>query len=275
MTHWYVSNMMHSYKMNTCVTWNEYMCDMTHWYVWHDSFTPNEYIGHKKWILVRDERNTDVTWLLATECDMSHIWMRHVTHMNESCRTSILLMFYVFGVTGVADIVGKFCLPLYKYLTTHEPNPNDVSRITLNYEKFLVDAGMCVLVCVCVCVCVCVWTCRASLSTMRNFLLMLVCVCRCVCVCVLTCCASHSSMRNVYVNIFVFVWMCLCFRVAHHPQLWKNPCWCCKSVCVSVCVCVCVCMCVCVCVCYVSSITLNLVKFLVDAGSLSVYSIHI
>jgi len=73
-------------------------------------------------------------------------------------------MFYVFGVTGVADIVGKFCLPLYKYLTTHEPNPNDVSRITLNYEKFLVDAGMCVLVCVCVCVCVCVDVSRITLN---------------------------------------------------------------------------------------------------------------
>ena len=47
------------------------------------------------------------------------------------------------GPTVVADktdIVGKFCLPLYKYLTTNAPNPNDVSRITLNYEKFLLDA---------------------------------------------------------------------------------------------------------------------------------------
>jgi len=43
-------------------------------------------------------------------------------------------------VADKTDIVGKFCLPLYKYLTTNAPNPNDVSRITLNYEKFLVDA---------------------------------------------------------------------------------------------------------------------------------------
>lgn len=43
-------------------------------------------------------------------------------------------------VTDKTDIVGKFCLPLFKYLTTNAPNPNEVSRITLNYEKFLLDA---------------------------------------------------------------------------------------------------------------------------------------
>jgi len=42
-------------------------------------------------------------------------------------------------VADKTDIVGKFCLPLYKYLTTNAPNPNEVSRITLNYEKFLLD----------------------------------------------------------------------------------------------------------------------------------------
>ena len=43
-------------------------------------------------------------------------------------------------VADKTDIVGKFCLPLFKYLTTNAPNPNDVSRITLNYEKFLLDS---------------------------------------------------------------------------------------------------------------------------------------
>uniref|UniRef100_A0A6U4LLP0 Uncharacterized protein n=1 Tax=Hemiselmis andersenii TaxID=464988 RepID=A0A6U4LLP0_HEMAN len=42
-------------------------------------------------------------------------------------------------VTDKADIVGKFAHPLYKYMTTHAPNPNNVTRITLNYEKFLLD----------------------------------------------------------------------------------------------------------------------------------------
>lgn len=43
-------------------------------------------------------------------------------------------------VTDKTDIVGKFAHPLYKYMTTNLPNPNEVSRITLNYEKFLLDS---------------------------------------------------------------------------------------------------------------------------------------
>lgn len=43
-------------------------------------------------------------------------------------------------VTDKTDIVGKFSHPLYKYMTTNMPNPNDVTRITLNYEKFLLDS---------------------------------------------------------------------------------------------------------------------------------------
>jgi hypothetical protein len=43
-------------------------------------------------------------------------------------------------VTDKTDIVGKFAHPLYKYMTTNLPNPNDVTRITLNYEKFLLDS---------------------------------------------------------------------------------------------------------------------------------------
>jgi glutathione peroxidase-family protein len=37
-------------------------------------------------------------------------------------------------------VVGKFSHPYFKYLTTNLANPNNVTRITLNYEKFLVDA---------------------------------------------------------------------------------------------------------------------------------------
>jgi len=43
-------------------------------------------------------------------------------------------------VTDKTDIVGKFAHPLYKLMTAVKPNPNNVSRITLNYEKFLLDA---------------------------------------------------------------------------------------------------------------------------------------
>ena len=40
-------------------------------------------------------------------------------------------------VTDKTDLVGRFAHPLYRYLTASAPNPNNVSRITLNYEKFL------------------------------------------------------------------------------------------------------------------------------------------
>jgi len=41
------------------------------------------------------------------------------------------------AVTDKTDLVGRFAHPLYQYLTTAAPNPNNVTRITLNYEKFL------------------------------------------------------------------------------------------------------------------------------------------
>uniref|UniRef100_A0A7S0E1J0 Uncharacterized protein n=1 Tax=Hanusia phi TaxID=3032 RepID=A0A7S0E1J0_9CRYP len=44
-------------------------------------------------------------------------------------------------VTDKTDIVGKFTHPLYRYMTTNLPNPNNITRITLNYEKFLLDAN--------------------------------------------------------------------------------------------------------------------------------------
>jgi len=53
-----------------CVTWPIDMCDMTHWYVWHDS-------------LIR------VTWLIDT-CDMTHWYVWHdslicVTWLIDMC----------------------------------------------------------------------------------------------------------------------------------------------------------------------------------------------
>jgi len=43
-------------------------------------------------------------------------------------------------VTDKTDIVGKFAHPIYKAMTAMKPNPNQVSRITLDYEKFLLDS---------------------------------------------------------------------------------------------------------------------------------------
>ena len=58
----------HSYLRHDsfiCVTWLIHMCAMTHSYVWHDSFIC-------------------VTRIWMTT---SHMWMSHVAHMNETCRT--------------------------------------------------------------------------------------------------------------------------------------------------------------------------------------------
>jgi len=53
------------------LTWLIHMCDMTHSCVW------------KHWFY---HSIIFVTWLIHT-CVFSHVWMSHVTHMNESCHT--------------------------------------------------------------------------------------------------------------------------------------------------------------------------------------------
>jgi len=62
-----------------CVTWLIQMCDMTHLYVWRDSSIAQvEVSSHTcEWV-------------------MSHIWMSHVTHMNESCHTSEWVMSHIW-----------------------------------------------------------------------------------------------------------------------------------------------------------------------------------
>ena len=53
-------DMTHSYVWHDsfiCVTWLIYMCDMPHWNVWHDSFVC-------------------VTWLICM-CDMTHLYVLH------------------------------------------------------------------------------------------------------------------------------------------------------------------------------------------------------
>ena len=56
--------MSHSCLMNICVVWLVQMCDMTHSYVWHDSFIC-------------------VTWLIHT-CDMTHSYVWHESLMTDS-----------------------------------------------------------------------------------------------------------------------------------------------------------------------------------------------
>jgi len=53
----------HSYNLFICVTWLITMCDMTHPYVWHDSF-----------ICVRHDSFICATWLIHM-CDMTHSYV--------------------------------------------------------------------------------------------------------------------------------------------------------------------------------------------------------
>jgi len=103
-----------------CATWLIHMCNMTHSYVRqthscvrHDSFicaipmmTPmmtHSYVRHDSFICVRHDSFICAIWLIHM-CDMTyspvwhdsicecltwHVWMSHVTYMNESCHTNM------------------------------------------------------------------------------------------------------------------------------------------------------------------------------------------
>jgi len=76
-----------------CHTWMSHVSFMCGKYEWQDSLPHNYLRG-------RNDSSISVTWLIDV-CDMthaylrlvwcdwvtSHIWMRHVTHMNGSCHT--------------------------------------------------------------------------------------------------------------------------------------------------------------------------------------------
>jgi len=81
-----------------CVTWPIHVCDMTppcewhdsliwgmsamsHAHVWHDSFMCETRLIHMNHV------DYAACAFCTYECVMSHIWMSHVTHVNESCHT--------------------------------------------------------------------------------------------------------------------------------------------------------------------------------------------
>jgi len=100
-----------------CATWLIHMCDMTHSYVRHDSFTCATLLSHmwrdityshvqhdsyiyvtcliytSTWLIhMRDTSMYVLGLLILYACHtyewiMLHVWMRHVTHLNESCCT--------------------------------------------------------------------------------------------------------------------------------------------------------------------------------------------
>ena len=104
--------MTHSYMWHDSfihVAWLIHMCDMTHSYMWHDVFTRVTCLMHvcdMTHSYARHDSSIRVTWLLHTrdmtqhtfhvwiisshmyEWVMSHVWMKHITHMTESCLTA-------------------------------------------------------------------------------------------------------------------------------------------------------------------------------------------
>jgi len=113
-------DMTHSYVRHDsfiCATWLIHMCDMTHSYVRHDSFICVTWLIHMcdatpfmcvtalihmyKFIFVETTlTNLIPAWTYihalglniktyTQENFMPHVWMSHVTHMNESCHACL------------------------------------------------------------------------------------------------------------------------------------------------------------------------------------------
>ena len=92
MTYWYVWH-----DSFICVTWLIDMCDMTHWYVWHDSLICVAWLidiwDFTHWCMWHDMCDLCVTWLINM-CHMLHWYLRlyslihvtwHIFHMCVTC----------------------------------------------------------------------------------------------------------------------------------------------------------------------------------------------
>jgi len=64
-----------------CVIRLMHMCDMTHWYVWHDSLICVTWLIHMTLWHVWHDPLICVTWLIHI-CDMTHSHTRHDSFMN-------------------------------------------------------------------------------------------------------------------------------------------------------------------------------------------------
>jgi len=75
--HYQICDMTHSYVWHDsfiCVTWLIHIWDMTYSYTWHDSFI------YVTWLIL----SRDKTWHSCCVTPMNKPWhVRHVTHMNE------------------------------------------------------------------------------------------------------------------------------------------------------------------------------------------------
>jgi len=125
------------------VPWLMHICAMTHSYVCHDSFICVPWLIHKcdinhsytihvtwlihMYVIARDvthkhnththNPHTHINWnrIGLSNPRLPHIWMSHVTHMNESCHTYEWVMSHIW-MSHVRDVTHKHNTHTY---TTH------------------------------------------------------------------------------------------------------------------------------------------------------------
>jgi len=96
-THWFVWH-----DSFVCVTWLIYMCDMTHLYVWHDSHVNEScHTGRAHAGQWRTRSDDEQCHMLTESCHtntwvMSHTWTSQVTHTNEACHIHERVMSHVW-----------------------------------------------------------------------------------------------------------------------------------------------------------------------------------
>jgi len=120
-------NMTDSYVWHDsfiCVTWCVCMCGVTHSYVWHDSFICVTWLVHAwdmtHWYVWRDSLMC-LAWSIhvcdmtqSTVCDLTqtcasmHVWMSHVTHMNESYHNYERVMPHLNELIHMCDMTHSY-----------------------------------------------------------------------------------------------------------------------------------------------------------------------
>jgi len=210
-----------------CVLWLIHVCDTTHWCVWHDSFVC---VRSNEWVT----RHGIGEWVL------SHTWMSHVTHINESClaiRPHLYILVnesWVMSNTWSSHVthINESCLAWRPHL-----------RVFLRQSVYVlwhVHVRICVAVCCSVLQCVAV-CCICTFNTFTRYSECVECVlhmrCRSVnvciycvhrihmwmCVYVLQCVAVCCSVRYRSVNVGI----CCVHRIHIHHIPWTK--WMCTK----------------------------------------------